>query len=199
MNKKRAVGHMKIAFDVDGVVLKSIDIILDYLNKKLSRNIRVDDLATWDLEPLGLDVRTLWEAVEYMYAAPKIEPYAQAVEALSRFHKTTREPLLFITGRADPETARRQLEALPWNPKVPEMVVCGGNRDKRVYLEQNRVDFIIEDDTRHLNDYLEAGFEVGLMVRPWNKRAEIPVTARFENWVDVEQWFMRIVRKYEKR
>ena len=33
---------MKIAFDVDGVVLKSIDIILDYVNKKTGRDIQVE-------------------------------------------------------------------------------------------------------------------------------------------------------------
>ena len=190
---------MKIAFDVDGVVLKSIDIILDHINKKTGRNIRVNDLTTWDLEPLGLDLKTVWEAVDHMYATPRVEPYSQAVHVLSRIYRTTREPLLFITGRADPQTARRHLEALSWNPTVPEMVVCGGNRDKRDYLAQNSVDLIVEDDTRHLDDYREAGFDVGLMVRPWNRNASTAVTARFESWVDIDQWFMGISRKYQKR
>ena len=82
---------------------------------------------------------------------------------------------------------------------MPEMVVCGGNRDKREYLSQNSVDFILEDDIRHLDDYLEAGFDVGLMVRPWNRSAATAVTARFENWTDIDQWFMSISRKYQKR
>jgi uncharacterized HAD superfamily protein len=190
---------MKIAFDVDGVVLKSIDIILDYVNEKTGRNIRVDDLTTWDLEPLGLDLKILWEAVDHLYVTPRVEPYTQAVQVLSRIHRITCEPLLFITGRADPQTARRHLEALSWNPTVPEMIVCGGNRDKREYLVQNSVDFIVEDDIRHIDDYLEAGFDVGLMVRPWNRSAATAVTARFESWADIEQWFMTISRKYRKR
>ena len=190
---------MKIAFDVDGVVLKSIDVILEYVNSKTGRDIKVDDLTTWDLEPLGLDLKTLWEAVDYMYATPRVEPYGRALEVLSRIHHTTNQPLLFITGRADPQTAKRHLEALSWNSTMPEMIVCGGNRDKREYLIQNSVDFIIEDDVRHVDDYLKAGFGVGLMVRPWNRSAAAAVTTRFESWADIEQWFLSISRKYEKR
>jgi hypothetical protein len=180
---------MKIAFDVDGVVLRSIDVILDYINRVANRDLRVDDLTAWDLEPLDIDVRTLHAAVEHLYAQPCIENYAGSVEVLSRVYQTTGEPLLFITGRADPETALRQLQALPWNPTVPEMVVTGGNRDKRAYLVERAVDFIVEDDPVFLQAYLEAGFGVGLMLRPWNRQAALKVTRRFEGWHDVEAWF----------
>ena len=190
---------MKIAFDVDGVVLKSIDVILEYVNKKTGLDIKVDDLTTWDLEPLGLDLKTLWEAVDYMYATPRVEPYSRAMEVLSRIHHSTKEPLLFITGRADPGTAKRHLEALSWNSTMPEMIVCGGNRDKREYLIENSVDFIVDDDVRHVDDYLKAGFGVGLMVRPWNRSAATAVTARFESWAEIDQWFLSILSKYEKR
>lgn len=180
---------MRIAFDVDGVVLRSIDIILEAVNISTGRNLVPDDLANWDLEPLGLDLRTLRDAVDYMYAQPEIEPYEGAVTVLSRIHEMTGEPLLFITGRDRPDTARRQLEALPWNIGVPEMIVTGGNRDKRAYLSENAVDFIVEDDPRHLLDYLEMGFGVGLMVQPWNRASKIPVTRRFDGWRDIELWF----------
>ncbi len=190
---------MKIAFDVDGVVLRSIDVILEYVNQKTGRDIKVDDLTTWDLEPLGLDLKTLWEAVDHLYATPKVEPYSRATQVLSRIYRITNEPLLFITGREDPKTAKRQLEALSWNSTMPEMVVCGGNRDKREYLVQNSVDFIVEDDVRHVDDYLKAGFGVGLMVRPWNRNTAAAVTTRFESWAEIEQWFLSVSRKYEKR
>jgi 5'(3')-deoxyribonucleotidase len=186
---------MRIAFDVDGVVLKSIDIILDYINMKEGRDLRADSLTSWELEPMGLDLETLREAVDHMYTHASIKPYIGAVDVLSRIHRITGAPLLFITGRADPETAQRQLEALPWNPTVPAMIVRGGDRDKRNYLVENAVDFIVEDDVRYLKDYLEAGFGVGLMVRPWNRDSGIEVTERFRSWTDVEQWFLNVWRK----
>ncbi len=182
---------MKIAFDVDGVVLKSIDMILDYINRVEGRDLRPDQLTGWDLEPLGLSLETLRDAVEYLYSRPRVEPYSGAVEALSRIHRTTKEPLLFITGRADPRTALRQLEALPWNPTMPEMIVSGGDRDKRQYLVRNSVDLIVEDDVRYVREYNEAGFRVGLMVRPWNRATEFPVAERFEGWNEVDYWFQR--------
>lgn len=181
---------MKIAFDIDGVVLRSIDVILEHVNLATGRNIRVEDLATWDLEPLGLDLPTLMAAVEHMYALPKIANYSGAAETLSYIHEMTGEPLLFITGRARPETARPQLEALPWNATMPEMIVTGGNRDKRSYLMETGVDFIIEDDTAYLQSYLDQGLGVGLMVQPWNHLTDIPVTVRFSGWHDVKQWFL---------
>lgn len=180
---------MKIAFDVDGVVLRSIDVILDRINHTTGRNLRVEELASWDLEPLGLDLPTLREAVEHMYAMPKIDYYTGAAEALSCIYRMTGEPLLFITGRARPETARRQLEALPWNSTVPEMIVTGGNRDKRTYLAESAADFIIEDDPAYLQAYLDQGLGVGLMLQPWNRSTSIPVTAKFHGWPDVEEWF----------
>jgi hypothetical protein len=183
---------MKIAFDVDGVVLKSIDIILDYINRVEGRELRSDQLTGWELEPLGLDLETLRDAVAHLYSLPRIDPYSGAIEVLSRIHHMTREPLLFITGRADPRTALRQLEVLPWNPTVPEMIVSGGARDKRQYLRQNSVDLIIEDDIRYVREYHEEGFKVGLMVRPWNRATQLPVAERFGSWHEVEQWFQRV-------
>ncbi len=181
---------MRVAFDVDGVVLRSIDLILRQINSMTGRNLSPDDLFSWDLEPLGLDLRTLRRAVEYMYSQQEIEPYDGAVGVLSRIHHLTGEPLLFITGRSDPETALRQLSALPWNPTIPEMIVTGGNRDKRQYLAETGADFIIEDDPEYIGEYLAEGFGVGLMLQPWNRRSSIPVTQRFQGWGDVEKWFL---------
>jgi hypothetical protein len=182
---------MKIAFDVDGVVLKSIDVILDYINRVEGRDLRPDQLTGWELEPLGLSMETVSEAVEYLYSRPRVDAYSGATETLSRIHRATQEPLLFITGRADPRTALRQLEALPWNPTVPEMIVSGGQRDKRQYLARNAVDLIVEDDVKYIGEYSEAGFRVGLMVRPWNRATELPVAERFESWNEVDYWFRR--------
>jgi hypothetical protein len=182
---------MKIAFDVDGVVLQSIDIILDHINRSTDRNIAPDDLAAWDLEPLGIDLPVLRDAVEYLYEQPHVRPYEGAVEALSAIYRACGEPLLFITGRSDPSTARRQLEALPWNPTVPDMVVTGGDRDKRLYLETTSARFIIEDDVKFAQDYLDAGIGVGLMVRPWNRHTKIPVSRRFSGWTEVQEWFLK--------
>jgi len=179
---------MIVAFDIDGVVLRSIEVILEKINEHEDRSLTPEDLTSWDLEPLGLKPSTLLKAVDYMYEQPRIEPYSGAVKALSRIYRASGKPLLFITGRPDPTTAQRQLAALPWNPTVPEMIVIGGNRDKRSYLSERNVEFIIEDDPKHLPDYLSLGMGVGLMLRPWNSHLPIPVTERFEHWEDIESW-----------
>lgn len=184
---------MNIAFDVDGVVLRSIEVILDTINSVEGRQLTPDDLSSWDLEPLGLNPSTLREAVDRMYAEPRIEPYEGAVEALSRLYQETGKPLLFITGRPEPATAQKHLAALPWNPTVPEIIVVGGTRDKREYLKSRKVDFMIEDDPRHLLDYLSIGLGVGLMLQPWNRHLPLPVSERFGSWRDVEKWLRRQV------
>lgn len=183
---------MKIAFDIDGVVLRSIEVILGHINRTTGKKLTPEDLKGWDLEPLGLEVSTVRDAVAHMYAQPQIEPYEGAPRVLAEIHRLTGRPLLFITGRCDLETALRQLQALPWNPTVPEMVVTGGDRDKRKYLTETGADFIVEDDPQHLNDYLERGIGVGLMRRPWNSHVNIPVTKRFGGWKDLEIWFREL-------
>ncbi len=182
---------MKIAFDIDGVVLNSIEIILDYLNRTDGKDLTPDDLFAWDLEPLGMDLETLREAVFHMYSMPSIDPYEGAVEALSRIYSRSGGPLLFITGRSSLESAERQLDALPWNGGKPEMIVTGGDRYKMPYFQESGADFIIEDDPEHLEKYLEAGIGVGLMMRPWNKASTVPATRRFTGWPDLEEWFFR--------
>jgi uncharacterized HAD superfamily protein len=181
---------MKIAFDVDGVVLKSIGIILDYINKNTGMTLTSEDLFTWELERLGINDRMVWEAVEHMYAQPRIEPYEGAAHVLSRIHNFSDEPLLFITGRRDPSSALRQLRALPWNPCVPEIIVVGGERDKRQYLAETAAELIVEDDVEYLQAYLTQGVQVALMMQPWNRHSEVPVTVRFHGWSDVERWFL---------
>ena len=180
---------MRIAFDVDGVVLNSIEVILEHINELTGKHLTTSDLLDWELERLGVDIKTLWRAVEYMYRQPRIDPYYGALEALSRIYAETGEPLLFITGRQDPETALRQLEALEWNSRVPEMVVTGGTRDKLEYLIGHSVGFMVEDDVEHVESYMYSGIGVGLMVRPWNRQAEVAVNRRFRGWTDVEDWF----------
>lgn len=180
---------MKIAFDVDGVVLNSIEVILEHINRVTGKNLAPADLLTWELERLGIDIELMWDAVDYMYAQPLIEPYEGAAEVLGRIHRAAGKPLLFITGRRDPETARPQLEALDWNSSVPEMIVTGGDRDKLECLRENSADFIVEDDLEHVRKYLRAGIGVGLMLRPWNSRTGIAVTRRFSGWSDLDVWF----------
>lgn len=180
---------MKIAFDVDGVVLRSIEVILEHINRVKGTSHTVNELLSWELERLRIDEATVWDAVGYMYEQPSIEPYEGALQVLSRIYKRTGEPLLFITGRAWPQSALRQLQALPWNPGVPEMIVVGGTRDKRAYLAETSADFIVEDDCEYIREYLELGIGVGLMLQPWNRNTRIPVTERFKDWADLERWY----------
>jgi hypothetical protein len=163
---------------------------MGWFNEMKGTALQPEKLFTWDLEAQGLDFATLRDAVDHMYSQAYIAPYEGAVEVLSRLHRLTEEPLLFITGRRLPSTAEKQLQALPWNGTVPEMVVIGGNRDKRQYLSDVRVDFMVEDDPEYLKDYLEMGVGVGLMLRPWNKALAAPATRRFDGWIDLEKWFI---------
>jgi hypothetical protein len=72
------------------------------------------------------------------------------------------------------------------------MIITGGMRDKRQYLRDTGADFIIEDDVEYVQDYLDAGFGVGLMLQPWNRRSRVPVTERFSGWADLESWFLKV-------
>jgi hypothetical protein len=180
---------MTIAFDIDGVVLNSIHVIIERINHLTGRAIRASDLFQWEIESLGLEMELVMDAVRWMYSRPAIEPYEGAVDVLSRVHRETGEPLLFITGRHDPETGLNQLRALEWKGPAPEMIVVGGDRDKRRDITNHNVRFIVEDDVRHVPDYLAAGVGVGLMVRPWNQRYDAPVTERFFDWSQLEHWY----------
>jgi hypothetical protein len=180
---------MIIAFDVDGVVLESMEIITDFINRAAGRNLKAADLVEWELGKLQIEVEILRSAVDHLYGLPSVPAYHGARETLDFIHRTSAAPLLFITGRREPESALRQLTALDWGGSPPEMIVRGGTRNKTSYLKDLGVDMIIEDDLKHLEEYLDAGVRVGLMVRPWNVRTTLPVTHRFHQWDDVREWF----------
>lgn len=182
---------IKIAFDIDGVVLKSIDVILSHVNQTNGTNLKPVDLTGWDLEPLGLSVETLRESARHMFSLDYIEPYEGAETVLWEIYEQTGQPLLFITGRNDPSTARKQLESLNWPEKPPEMIVTGGDRDKRFYLKETGANFIVEDDELHLMDYIAEGVGVGLMVQPWNRKCRLPVTRKFDQWDDIRDFFVK--------
>ncbi|MFH0823868.1 MAG: hypothetical protein V2B18_14050 [Pseudomonadota bacterium] len=179
---------MRLAFDIDGVVLNSIEVMLEYVNRELGSDFTTEDLAAWDLENLGIRTETLWEAVAWMYRQPVISPYEGAVETLVDVYRRTGEPLLFITGRHDLYSAVSHLNALNWISGVPEMIIAGGDRDKKSYLMEYKVDFIIEDDVQYAESYEEAGIGVGLMLRPWNLSSTASVSERFQGWHDVRRW-----------
>jgi hypothetical protein len=101
-----------------------------------------DDLfaGTWS----NLIDLTLRDAVNYMYSQKMIDSCG-ALKALSRIHRATGEPLLFITGHHVPETAQRQLEG------AAEPNCSGNDRDERKrgqasLSSREQVDFIVEDD-----------------------------------------------------
>ena len=72
----------------------------------------------------------------------------------------------------------------------PEMKVMGGHRDKRPYLSEVGVDFMIEDDPEYLGYYIEMGVRVGIMLRPWNRACPIPSARTFGSWPDLQKWFL---------
>jgi hypothetical protein len=183
---------MKIAFDVDGVVLESMEIITKYINQATGGHLAPADLAAYELGQLNIEVEILRGAIAYLYGLPSVPAYDGAQQTLEFIHRCREEPLLFITGRREPESAFRQLRALDWGGKPPEMIVTGGTRNKTAYLKDLGVDIILEDDPMHLEEYLDAGVQVGLMVRPWNAHIALPVTHRFHGWNDVREWFMGV-------
>jgi|GEM_PF-5111852 len=74
------------------------------------------------------------------------------------------------------------------------MVVTGGDRNKTQYLADHLVEFMVEDDVKHVQEYLDAGIRVGLMHRPWNRDYSQAVTERFASWEELEAWYFDHLR-----
>ena len=97
---------MKIAFDVDGVVLNSIELILDRINEKKGPRCSPTNFSRGTLRHRGWTLRPSEMPFTTWPRSPTSGLTRGAVEVLSRVHRVTGAPLLFITGRSDPDSRR---------------------------------------------------------------------------------------------
>ncbi|MGM0441319.1 MAG: 5' nucleotidase, NT5C type [Elusimicrobiota bacterium] len=165
-----------IGIDIDGVILDTVEVYLDYIEKVSGKRYQKPQITDYLFEnclditeeemsmALGMMIEdNIWGEIPF---------YRQALESLKRIG--TEKNLYIITSR--PEVAREP--TLKWIEKhgIPaHKVVFTDMETKLDYIERENIklDCFVEDRFKFALEVSGAGVKVLLMDRPWNKKYEL--------------------------
>ncbi len=192
---------MKIAIDLDGVLVDIITPLLEFHNEIEGTNHSKEDVDNfvlsefWNLTPEETEERVhhFYETDSFRNLHP--EPEAkQAVQELSEEHE-----LCIVTSRpveVEEETRRWIEEHFPDafdhihfsdNPTLS----TNDARSKAEICSEIEADVLIEDAVEYAEECSREGIEVFLLDKPWNQKEELPDRIiRVHSWGEV----LRLVR-----
>jgi hypothetical protein len=88
----------KVVFDIDGVVIDILSMILDMYNESFDKEYRCKDIQEWNLSDLPLSKEEITDLFyePYMIPEDKLKYYAGGADLLKKHQK---DEVFFITGR----------------------------------------------------------------------------------------------------
>lgn len=160
-----------IAFDIDGVVANSQDVIRKKILKK--HNYDIINNTKYDITIPNMerdDTRYYINKIllEYWY---ETKPYLEAPLYLEKFYNDMREPLIFITAR------ERNLEYttrcwLDIKINLPYEVYFVPSKEKHNFIKNNGINYFVEDKHETAVNCVNNGIECFLVNRYWNENEE---------------------------
>ena len=165
-----------LAFDIDGIVINSADLMLEKFNELYGTDLKKEDWTTYEFEkafnyPRKMLLDAFRKAIEETEEAPIF--YDGAVETLKLIDSTQPEPVLFVTNREEPwaNIAKKQIEAaidseieINYRTKYP----LNNRISKTQRLLKLGVTNFVEDDPTWWEDYINEGIWVSTFKRRYN-------------------------------
>lgn len=176
------VTNMKIAIDLDNIVINTTETLVDYINERLPINLKMDDITSYSIESALPDqYKWIVEAAFHdrlMWKEVKVIP--EAIEVIEQIYNEGNS-IWFATSSL-PENLRKKINHLSRNlPFLPKDFVWRHTinlQDKSLL----NVDVLIDDCLGHL---LHPNRKyVGIVLDyPWNQtESNIPNLLRAYSW-----------------
>lgn len=186
---------MIIGIDLDEVLAKFVDPLIDFYNRRYGTSIKKDDAKTYDLwrtfgitkEEAKIVVDDFYNSDEFRALSP-VEGSQNGVETLVQ-----RYSLCVITSRP----SRLEEETKKWVVRhFPDMFSgihfsnhsssTDQTRSKAVICDELSVDLMIEDHLLYALDVARSGRKVFLLDSPWNQTDNLPSNIkRVMNWQEI--------------
>jgi len=187
---------MKLAIDIDDVVLATTEKIVSILKDKYDLLVNVDDINVFNMEEsVGVDPKLIPVVVNEAINSEYIEPIFGAVSTINWLGNYY-EPIYFISNRYSYESTLEQIQYLELDTEY-EIKLCGktsdGTPNKAELINDLGITTVIEDRMETILDIcVRTSANILVFDRPWNKDIEENDRIyRVRNWIpDIIHWFM---------
>lgn len=164
---------MKVGFDIDGVVLRTYDLLKDEVIRLFNKEYYYDDDMKICIPGIHNDeVDTVLNDIMIRHAN-NIKPYEDAEEYIPLIYERIKTPIIFVSARPSwfiNET--KQVIQNIFTDKIEYTVVCcDHNANKVEYL--NNYDIFVEDNSFNIKTLSSHVKELFLINREWNLNIDI--------------------------
>jgi len=187
---------MKLAIDLDDVVLDTTKAIIDVLKDKHNIYIDANDIDVYDIgESTGLDHELISLVVNEAINSECIEPIFGVVPTINWLGNYF-SPIYFLTNRYNYKSTLEQIQYLEFDIEY-EIHLCGktnnGVPNKAKLINDLGINTVIEDRVETIMDiYKRTNADIVVFDKPWNKYVEENDRIfRVKSWIiDIVYYFM---------
>ncbi len=179
---------MKIAIDIDEVILEFLESFLEFYNSKYGKNFKKEDFKSYVFEEtLGGSHEEIVELIKefgYNNKINFVEDALESIKAISENHE------VFIITARHPMFKQKTNDFFKkhFGDIFNEILYTGEAFEKQGITKADlckslNIDFIIEDNYIFSSEYAKKGIKVLLLNKPWNKDSKV-----FDNIFRVDSW-----------
>lgn len=175
---------LKIAIDLDNVVITTTETLISFINERLPVNLKMEDITSYSIEAAlpqqyrwivdcGFRSKDMWREVQVM-------PYAANI--IKQLYDEGHE--IFFATSSLPENLRKKINHLSRNMHLPKDYVERHtiNINDKYLLN---VDVLIDDCPEHIGNAKRNYYSV-VFDYPWNRGNDIdklPCVTRVKDWI----------------
>lgn len=186
MNKKR------IGIDIDDVIVHLVKHFYDFYNQKFKKDLNVENHFEYDfMGPFSISAEEAISLIkefyftEYFDNLDLIEGSVDSIYELSKDYE-----LFFITSRHLDIKDKNENFLKKLFPNLKYEVIYSGKfwqeaKSKAEICVDLGISIIIEDNQKYSLECAEAGINVFLLDKPWNKYGEHENITRVKNWKEI--------------
>jgi 5'(3')-deoxyribonucleotidase len=190
--------QIKIAFDLDGVVINLSGSFLYTAQKKFNilHGVTSKDIVRYEYsECIDISYEMCWKIIDYILQNPlecNLGPVKGAVETLTLLSKYM--DLLFVTARKD--TCIKQTKEIihSYFPDVDKnkiKIIHTRGSKKHEVLKKFGTEYFVDDRTRNCRFLEQNGIKSLLLDSPWNQNKES--FFRVKNWNEISEFIFEKV------
>jgi len=191
---------MKIAIDIDGVIVDSFPKVLEKINEAYGLNLNLDDFRAYGLDEVtGIPWQEIMKFNNNLFLDPSwhlsLKPVSGAISAIKKLAKAGFK-IHFVSDREPPMAGLTQKwmqkygienywEEVHYNPDNIRFVDFKIQKFSRL---QSQV--IVEDAAHHIDLFVEKA-KIFLLDKPWNQYFDHPKVKRVSSWKEITEDLIR--------
>ncbi len=159
---------LKIAFDLDDVIIKTNLLFKKYLSEYTNQKINTPDKYKYEVSGYQDNVIKSYIHKILEQHCHEIEPHTDVFKNLKLVYNKTREPITFITARRRDILEDKTNSYISKKIDVPFEIIWKKSYQKASYLKENKFDIFVEDRLYTANEVAKTISVSFLVNQKWN-------------------------------